>query len=117
MTKMANLMKLLSIFFLVLALNRPQCDSATFLLLPDDAKSYVMQHGNIGTELAKNGNKVYILLSDKFGMPISLEKEGVEIIRFHTEKPFIIETYEYQREFIESQFNSSIPVKILLSIL
>ena len=117
MTKMAHLMKLPSIFFLVFAFNISLCDSATFLLLPDEAKSHVMQHANIGTELVKNGNKVYILLSDKFKIPSSVESEGVEIIRYHTEKPFVIETYEFQRELIGSQFNSSIPVKILLSLI
>ena len=117
MTKMAHLMKLPSISFLVLAFNISLCDSATFLLLPDEAKSHVMQHVNIGTELVKNGNKVYILLSDKFKIPSSVESEGIEIIRYHAEKPFITETYEFQREFIASQFNSSMPLKILLYVI
>ena len=117
MTKMAHLMKLPSIFFLMLAFNVPLCDSATFLLLPDETKSHVIQHTHIGTELVKNGNNVYILLSDKFKIPSSVESEGIEIIRYHTEKPFIAESSEFQREFIKSQFETSPPVKLLLSVI
>ena len=109
---MAHLKRLLGILTLMMGFNLLQCDSTTILLLPDEVKSHVFEHANIGTELVKNGNKVYILLSDKFEVPNSVERGGIEVIRYHAENPFFIESDEFVREFLASSLNSSNPFEI-----